>query len=183
VPKHDAFQRAFSRVTPQTLRLVNELLITAAVSMGLEDGGKLRVDTTVVQTDIHHPTDNTLLWDSVRVVTRLVGQLASVIARPIKGFCNRTRAARRRMQEIQRMTTTQRQAHQQEKYRELIGIADDVVESALARFTPQTRLPSWRSRNCAARSNTIVISATASSIKRVVACCWAASSQCLAFKK
>ena len=132
VPKHDAFQRAFSRVTPQTLRLVNELLITAAVSMGLEDGGKLRVDTTVVQTDIHHPTDNTLLWDSVRVVTRLVGLLASVIARPIKGFCNRTRAARRRMQEIQRMTPTQRQAHQQEKYRELIGIADEVVESARA---------------------------------------------------
>ena len=62
VPKHDAFQRAFSRVTPQTLRLVNEQLITAAVAMGLEDGGKLRVDTTVVQTDIHHPTDNTLLW-------------------------------------------------------------------------------------------------------------------------
>jgi IS5 family transposase len=111
---------------------VNELLITAAVSMGLEDGGKLRVDTTVVQTDIHHPTDNTLLWDSVRVVTRLVGQLARVIARPIKGFCNRTRAARRRMQELQRMTPTQRQVHQQEKYRELIGIADEVVESARA---------------------------------------------------
>src|SRR6266705_3010011 len=32
----------------------------------------MRVDTTVVQTDIHHPTDNTLLWDVVRVVTRLI---------------------------------------------------------------------------------------------------------------
>ena len=83
--------------------------------MGLEDGGKLRVDTTVVQTDIHHPTDNTLLWDLVRVVTRLMGQLASVIASPIKGFCKHTRAARRRMQELQRMTPKQRQAHQQEK--------------------------------------------------------------------
>src|ERR1700745_1031299 len=62
VPKHDAFQRAFNRVTPQTLRLVNELLIRAAVAMGLEDGRKLRVDTTVVQSDIQHPTDNTLLW-------------------------------------------------------------------------------------------------------------------------
>lgn len=130
VPKHDAFQRAFSRVTPRTLRLVNELLITAAVATGLEDGGKLRVDTTVVQTDVHHPTDNTLLWDVVRVVTRLVGQLASAIARPIKGFPNRTRAARRRMQALQRMTTTQRQAHQRTKYRELIGIAEEVVERA-----------------------------------------------------
>jgi transposase, IS5 family len=130
VPKHDAFQRAFSRVTPQTLRLVNDLLIEAAVAMGLEDGRKLRVDTTVVQTNIHHPTDNTLLWDAVRVVTRLVRQLAAAIERPIQGFRNRTRAARRRMQALQRMTTTQRQAHQRRKYRELIGIADEVVERA-----------------------------------------------------
>lgn len=130
VPKHDAFQRAFSRVSPQTLRLVNELLITTAVGMGLEDGRKLRVDTTVVQTDIHHPTDNTLLWDVVRVVTRLVDQLATAIVRPIKGFRNRTRAARRRMQALQRMTTTQRQAQQRKKYRELIAIADEVVKHA-----------------------------------------------------
>ena len=130
VPKHDAFQRAFSRVTPLTLKLVNDQLIKAAVAMGLEDGSKLRVDTTVVQTDIHHPTDNTLLWDVVRVLTRLVRQLATAIERPIKGFRNRARAARRRMQALQRMTPTQRQAHQRTKYRELIGIADEVVARA-----------------------------------------------------
>ena len=47
-------------------------MVQAAVDVDLEDGQKLRVDSTVVQTDIHHPTDNTLLWDVVRVVTRLV---------------------------------------------------------------------------------------------------------------
>jgi hypothetical protein len=73
-PKHDAFQRSFVRLTPQTLKAVNDLVVRAAVELGLEDGAKLRVDTTVVQTDIH-PTDNTLLWDVVRVVTRLVGRL------------------------------------------------------------------------------------------------------------
>jgi len=130
VPKHDAFQRAFVRLTPQTLMAVNELLVEAAVALGLEDGKKLRVDTTVVQTDVHHPTDNTLLWDVVRVVTRLVGRLADVIERRIKGFANRTRAARRRMLAIQRMTTTQRQTRQTGKYRELIGIAEEVVEGA-----------------------------------------------------
>ena len=61
VPKHDAFNRAFHRLTPETLKVVNELVVQAAVDLGLEDGSKLRVDTTVVQTDIHHPTDNTLL--------------------------------------------------------------------------------------------------------------------------
>ena len=132
VPKQDAFHRAFVRLTPQTLRVVNELVVQAAVALGLEDGKKLRVDTTVVQTDIHHPTDNTLLWDVVRVVTRLVGGLAEAIERRIKGFRNRTRAARRRMQALQRMTTTQRHERQTGKYRELIGIAEEVVERARA---------------------------------------------------
>jgi len=62
VPKHDAFNRSFNRLTPATLKAINELVVEAAVKLGLEDGRKLRVDTTVVETDIHHPTDNTLLW-------------------------------------------------------------------------------------------------------------------------
>ena len=104
VPKHDAFQRGFIRLTPQTLKAVNDSVVRAAVELGLEDGTKLRVDTTVVQTDIHHPTDNTLLWDVVRVITRLVRRLAKALElQQIKGFCDRTRSARRRMYEILRI--------------------------------------------------------------------------------
>jgi transposase, IS5 family len=93
VPKHDAFQRGFVRLMAPTIRSVNEVLVQAAVAVGLEDGNKLRIDTTVAQTDIHHPTDNTLLWDVVRVVTRLVGRLADASGRPIKSFA--TARARR----------------------------------------------------------------------------------------
>src|SRR5438046_1030372 len=133
VPKHDAFQRGFIRLTPQTLKAVNDLVVRAAVELGLEDGAKLRVDTTVVQTDIHHPTDNTLLWDVVRVVTRLVGRLAKALElRRIKGFCDRRRAARRRMQAIQRMTTRQRHEQQTATYRSLIAIAEEIVGNARA---------------------------------------------------
>ena len=133
VPKHDAFQRGFVRLTPQTLKAVNDLVVRAAVELELEDGAKLRVDTTVVQTDIHHPTDNTLLWDVVRVVTRLVRRLAKALELPrIKGFCDRTRSARRRMYEIQRMTTRQRHEQQTRTYRVLIGIAEEVVGNARA---------------------------------------------------
>ena len=71
------------------------------------------------------------MWDVVRVITRLIGYLAAALGRRrIKGFRNRTRSARRRMQEIQRMTARQRQDHQAGTYRELIGIAEEVVESA-----------------------------------------------------
>jgi transposase, IS5 family len=138
VPKHDAFNRAFNRLTPKTLQAVNELVVQAAVDLGLEDGQTLRVDSTVVQTDIHHPTDNTLLWDVVRVITRLIGCLAKAIGQQIQGFRNRTRAARRRMQEIQRLTPKERHERQTEKYRQLIGITEEVVNSA-RKVLQQTR--------------------------------------------
>jgi transposase, IS5 family len=143
VPKHDAFNRAFNRLTPQTLRAVNEFVVRAAVELGLEDGQQLRVDTTVVQTDIHHPTDNTLLWDTVRVITRLVGHLHQALQRGVKGFHKRTRAARRRMQEIQRMTTPQRQQQQIPKYRQLISITEQVVQGA-RRVLHQNQKPGRR---------------------------------------
>jgi IS5 family transposase len=47
VPQHYAFNRAFNRLTPETLRTINEWVVQAAVALGLEDGQKLRVDTTV----------------------------------------------------------------------------------------------------------------------------------------
>ena len=70
MPKHDAFQRAFNRLIPQTLQALNESVVQAAVTLGLEEGKKLRVDPTVVETDIHYPTDSTLLWDTVRCPRR-----------------------------------------------------------------------------------------------------------------
>jgi transposase, IS5 family len=47
VPKHLAFNRAFHRLTPETVKAINELVVEATVDLGLEDGNQLRVDTTV----------------------------------------------------------------------------------------------------------------------------------------
>ena len=67
----------------------------------------------------------------MRVITRLFERLAAAMERRrIRGFQDRTRSPRRRMQEIQRMTTRQRQEQQTGKYRELIGIAEEVLQSA-----------------------------------------------------
>jgi hypothetical protein len=52
----------------------------------------------VVETDIHHPTDSTLLWDTVRVITRLVQRQGEIIPRGVSTFHDRTRAAKRRHQ-------------------------------------------------------------------------------------
>jgi IS5 family transposase len=130
VPKHDAFHRAFNKITPATLQTINQGVIQAAIALGVEDGKKLRVDTTVVETNIHYPTDATLLWDSVRTITRLVGDLNDKLPNGVQGFTNRTRSARRRMQQIQRMTASQRQQQQETKYRELLRITEQVVKNA-----------------------------------------------------
>ena len=130
VPKHDAFNRAFNRITPATMQAINRAVVQGAVQLGLEDGKQLRVDTTVVETDIHFPTDATLLWDTVRTVTRLVEDLHEMLPRGVQGFTNRTRSARRRMQELERMTAKERHTQQEPKYRELLRITGQVLESA-----------------------------------------------------
>lgn len=132
VPQHHAFNRAFNRLTPAVLQFINELVVQAAVELGLEDGKRLRVDTTVVQTDVHHPTDSGLLWDAVRVITRLVQRLGEIIPGSVSTFHNRSRAAKRRYQQIQRMTSSQRQTRLTGKYGELIAITQEMVQSAHA---------------------------------------------------
>jgi transposase, IS5 family len=84
----------------------------------------------VVETNIHHPTDATLLWDSVRTITRLIDKLDEKLPRGVKSFTRRTRSARRRMLVIQRMTRQQREQQQTPKYRELIRITEQVASSA-----------------------------------------------------
>jgi len=128
VPSHHAFHRAFSRLRPETVRALNQAVVQAAVEMGVEDGETLRVDTTVVETDIHHPTDAGLLWDSVRVLTRLVKRVGEEIPELVEGFPNRCRRARRRMQELQRMDRQQRRRQQRRKYQDLLKVAQEVID-------------------------------------------------------
>jgi len=130
VPQHDAFNRAFNRLTPATMQAINQAVVQAAVQLGLEDGKQLRVDTTVVETNIHFPTDATLLWDTVRTVTRLVEDLHAILPRGVRGFTNRTRSARRRMQALERMTAQERHTQQEPQYRELLRITEQVLKSA-----------------------------------------------------
>ena len=141
VPTHTAFHRAFTRLTPDTVRALNDAVVRAAITLGLADGTRLRVDTTVVETDIHHPTDSTLLWDGVRVLTRLVGQLTAQLPAATPGCVNHTRRARRRMQEISRLTPAQRPRHQRRKYRDLLAVTTEVLTQARATASAARTLP------------------------------------------
>jgi IS5 family transposase len=130
VPRHNAFNQAFNRLSSATVERLNDAIIEAAVDDGLEDGQKLRVDTTVVETDIHWPTDATLLWDTVRVLTRLIGRLREILPREVPRFPSRKRAARKRMQKLQRMTASERASQQVRTYKQLLAITEEVLANA-----------------------------------------------------
>ncbi|HSP99151.1 MAG TPA: ISNCY family transposase [Candidatus Dormibacteraeota bacterium] len=133
VPKHDALQRSFMQLTPPTMRKLNEAVVAAAVHMKLEDGRRLRADTTVVETDVRYPRDSGLLWDSVRVISRLVDWLGTLAPEACSVFPDRTRRARRRMQEIGRMRErAQRQRTLARKYRDLLHVTTEVLATAEA---------------------------------------------------
>ena len=59
-------------IRPETWKEVNRLLAKAAVSEALISGEKLRIDTTAVETNIHWPSDSSLLWDTYRTLARLI---------------------------------------------------------------------------------------------------------------
>ena len=61
-------------VRPETWKRVNSLLTVYAYETERISGDRLRVDTTAVETNIHHPTDSSLLWDCYRVLARLITQ-------------------------------------------------------------------------------------------------------------
>jgi IS5 family transposase len=132
VPKHDAFARAFNRLSPETVRALNDAVVKAAVDAGLEEPQKLRVDTTVVETNIHFPSDSTLLWDCVRVLTRLVVHLRTLLLNAVGRFRNRTRSARRCVQRIQRLTPKQRSEQNKPLYQRMIFIVRQVLQGARA---------------------------------------------------
>jgi len=133
VPRHHAFHHAFMRLQAATLRRINEAIVAAAVRVGLEDVDKLRLDTTVVETDIRYPRDSGLLWDTVRVLSRLVEHIGDLAPAACATFPRRTRRAKRRMQEIGRMRErAQRARSLARKYRDLITVTTEVIEKAEA---------------------------------------------------
>ncbi len=69
------FCRLKNQIKPETWKQANELLSRAAIEERLIDGQRLRLDTTAVETNIHWPTDSSLLWDTYRTLARLIEQI------------------------------------------------------------------------------------------------------------
>src|SRR5712691_1284043 len=77
VPDDTTLIRWANQIEPETLQGLLTHVVGLARQKAVTRGRKLRIDGTVVETDIHHPTDSTLLNDGVRVVSRILGKARS----------------------------------------------------------------------------------------------------------
>jgi IS5 family transposase len=64
---------------PEVIKQVHERLVKIALDNGLAQGRKMRVDTTVVETNIHYPTDSSLLGDGMRVLIRTMKKITKIV--------------------------------------------------------------------------------------------------------
>jgi IS5 family transposase len=65
-------------IRPETWKKVNDLLARAAAKENRIEGEKLRIDTTAVETNIHWPTDSSLLWDTYRTLARYIERIREI---------------------------------------------------------------------------------------------------------
>lgn len=122
-PKKSALQGNIKVIRAETLEKINRILVRAAQEEGIEDGTRVRVDSTATETDIHHPTDSELLWDCVRVLVRLMRRGREILGADVVRFCDRTTRAKRRRYEINSAKSfKQRKA----PYRDLLKVTAEI---------------------------------------------------------
>ena len=119
-----SLQQNLKRMTARTLEFINYILLQYAQSAGFEKGRKVRFDSTVVESNIHKPTDSSLLYDTIRVLARLMGRLP---AGAISGFSNHTRRAKRRHIAI---ANAKRNKERKALYKDLFKIARKTLSAA-----------------------------------------------------
>lgn len=121
-----ALQKNIKSLSGETWEEINRVFIGHARREKIETGREARIDCTVVETNIHLPTDSTLLWDVVRVLTRLL-LAAKDLGVAGLGFQDHTRRAKRRMLGI---LNAKGQKARDVLYADLIKVAEMVMADA-----------------------------------------------------
>ncbi len=143
LPKKSALQSVISAISDVTWERINQHLLRCACKAKVEKGDMLRIDSTVTDAPIHAPSDSSLLWDSVRVLVRLL-QGATELAEGVitVNYRNHQRVAKKRMRAIEYTRGMDKKAR---LYRDLIEATerslDYLQQVAIALHVVQGYLP------------------------------------------
>jgi IS5 family transposase len=136
-PDDTTLLRWANLIQPATLHQLLDRVVELARGNKVTRGRKLRIDGTVVETNIHYPSDSTLLGDGVRVLSRTLTRARQVLGASTElgrdTFRNRLRSAQQQVKRIQ--TATRQRGQQAEQamhraYQKLIGITHAVIAQA-----------------------------------------------------
>jgi transposase, IS5 family len=134
VPHYSILSRYENLIPESTIKKINERLIEVAKAKDVTKGYKFRIDTTVVEANIHHPTDSSLLYDSIRVINRIIQRAKETKLAAGELTRNTMRQAKRRLLEIVKYAQKRSEEKGElikESYRRLISLTKQVVKKAV----------------------------------------------------
>lgn len=137
-PSASTLQDNIKKIRPETMEVINRMLLADAQEQGVEDGKKIRVDCTVTETNIHEPTDSSLLSDCVRVLCRYLKRSKEFVS---VAYTDHSRRAKRRFIGIKH---AKRMEARVPLYVDLIKVTEKtaasgkrVLEALEARYPPE----------------------------------------------
>ena len=133
VPDSKALGRQELALGPEVIEQIHKRVVERAVENKVVQGRKMRVDTTVVETNIHYPTDSSLLGDGNRVLTRLMKKVTALAGLVGTKMRDRSRSVKLRVLDIARAARSkvpQSKEKLKQAYRKLLDSTGRVVGQA-----------------------------------------------------
>jgi len=132
-PDFSVFSRSFALLSPAVTAEIHHRVVSLACEHGVAQGRRLRTDSTVVESNVHFPTDSSLLGDGIRVLSRSLQRIASECKSGALQVVNHGRAVKHRLLEINRAAKSLTEVNQQrmrDSYQKLVGLTRSVVRQA-----------------------------------------------------
>src|SRR3989449_8912449 len=133
VPDAKTLARLGQVIGPEVIRNLHQRLMELARERGIVEGRRMRVDTTVVETNIHYPTDSSLLGDGTRVLTRTMKKIEQKAGGLRKKIRDRMRTVKKRVMAIAlatRQPGPQREERQRKPYAQLLSVTRKILNQA-----------------------------------------------------
>jgi IS5 family transposase len=133
VPDDTVMNKWALALGPEVVESIHKRVVAIAQENKVIEGRKMRVDTTVVETNIHHPTDSSLLGDGVRVLTRVMKRITAIAGEAGAKLRDRSRSVKFRILEIGRAARSKGGTGKeklQQGYRKLLEATSRVVGQA-----------------------------------------------------
>jgi IS5 family transposase len=131
-PSSSSLQENIKPLSEETWEAVHKCLMQYARDAGIETGRKVRIDSTVVESNIHDPSDSTLLWDGIRVITRWLEEGHALSPRPDYRYCDHCRVVKKRLMVV---LNAKKEEDRVSAYRDMTHYAGKVVGYAKEAIT------------------------------------------------